>query len=188
MTKKTFAVMIVPSIAPSSTYAARGASRCEAPQAERATKPSTAERAAERIVHDPRDRQPGDGDRDRLEGGEVGYRPVDEERRGVREVDGDEEREAGEPRRVGLPLEPVERLRQRLRGDPELLDPVEAAAVDLPDLAADAPAGVPFVGRRDEVVVERDEVERGADPGDPRDHVQPAEDQIAPAPPVVGRR
>ena len=106
----------------------------------------------------------------------------------MREVDDDEEREAREPGRVGLPLEPVEPVREPLGRDAELLDPVEAAAVDLPDLAADAAGGVRRVGRRLEVVVERDEVERRADPGDPGDDVQPAEDEVAPAPPVVGRR
>ena len=60
----------------------------------------------------------------------------------MRVVDDDEQREPGEPGRVRLPLEPVERLGQLGRGDPELLDPVEAAAVDLPDLAADAALGV----------------------------------------------
>ena len=90
------------------------------------------------------------------------------------------EREAREPRRVGLPLEPVERLRERLRCDLELLDEIEAAAVHLPRLAADAGLDVPGPRRRVEVVVERDEVERRPDPDDPRDHVEPAEEEVEP--------
>jgi len=69
----------------------------------------------------------------------------------------------------------------------KLLDPVEAAAVDLPHLAADAALGIRGELGRLEVVVECDEVEGGPDPGDPGDHVQPAEDEVAPAPPVVAR-
>src|SRR5262249_74856 len=61
-----------------------------------------------------------------------------------------------------------------------LVDAVEAAAVDLPRLAADAFVGVP---RWAQVVVERNEVEGGADPRDCGDHVQPAGQQIEP----VGR-
>ena len=75
-----------------------------------------------------------------------------------------------------------------LRGDAELLDEVEAAAVDLPRLAGDALVGVllPLGGR--EVVVERDEVERGADPDDAGDDVQPAEDEVEPVDRDTGRR
>ena len=146
-----------------------------------------AEQPAEPVVDDPGEREPADRERDRLAGAEVGDRRVDEERRGVRVVDDRDQGEPGEPGRVGLPLEPVELLREPLGRDLELLDPVEAAAVDLPHLAADAPRRVRLELRRLEVVVERDEVERRPDPGDPGDHVQPAEDEIAPAPPVVGR-
>ena len=103
-------------------------------------------------------------------------------------VDDDQQREAGQPRRVRLPLEPVQRLGEPLGRDPELLDPVEAAAVDLPRLAGDAALRVARVVRRLEVVVERDEVERRADPGDAGDDVQPAEDQVGPLPPVVAQR
>src|SRR5581483_9980534 len=124
-------------------------------------------------------------DRDRLPAGEVGDRRVDERGAGMDEEDDDEEGEAREPRRVRLPLEPVERLRERPRGDAELLDAVEAAAVDLPRLPRDAARAVALVGGRREVVVERDEVERRPDPRDRREHVQPAEEQVAPPPPVV---
>ena len=123
--------------------------------------------------------------RDRLPRRQVAHGRVDQVRARVRVVDDDEQPEAGKPRRVRLPLEPVQRVGQALRRDPILLDAVEAAAVDLPRLAADAPSRVRRVARRFEVVVERDEVERRADPGDRRDHVQPAEEQVAPVPPVV---
>ena len=79
----------------------------------------------------------------------------------------------------------MQRTGQARWRDPVLLDAVEAAAVDLPHLAADAAGGVTLVRRRRQVIVERDEVERRADPRDRRDHVQPAEEQVAPAPPVV---
>ena len=153
---------------------------------ERAVVPG--EDPAEGVVDEPCEHEPADRDRDRLPGGQVGDSGIDEEARRVREVDDDEEREPGEPGGVGLPLEPVEPVRQALGRDAELLDPVEAAAVDLPDLAADTSCGVRRVGGRLEVIVERNEVERRADPGDPGHDVQPAEDEVAPAPPVVARR
>ena len=67
------------------------------------------------------------------------------------------------------------------RRDLVLLHVVEAAAVHLPELAADAGLAVvaPSSGSV-ERLVEQDEVERGADPGDRRDHVQPAEQQVEP--------
>ena len=144
------------------------------------------EQPAERVVDEPRQHKTADRDQDCLGGREVGDRPVDQERGGVRVVDDDQETEPGEPGRIRLPLEPVEGVGDRLGRNLELLHAVEAAAVDLPRLAADAPCGVVLVGGGCEVVVERDEVERRADPGDPGDHVQPADEQVAPAPPVVG--
>ena len=106
----------------------------------------------------------------------------------MRVVDDDEEREAGEPGRVRLPLEPVQRLGQPSRCDAELLDAVEAASVHLPCLAGHTALRLLRVLRRLEVIVERDEVERRADPGHRRNHVQPAKQQVAPAPPVVRER
>ena len=91
---------------------------------------------------------------------QVRHARVDQVRVRLQVVEDDEEREAGEPRPVGLPLVPVQRLRQLRAGDPELLDAVEAAAVDLPRLAADAALAVALFCRRQQVVVERDEVER----------------------------
>ena len=55
------------------------------------------------------------------------------------------------------------------RRDAELLDAVEAAAVDLPRLAGDALVASRRPARRAQVVVERDEVEGRADPDDRRD-------------------
>ena len=63
--------------------------------------------------------------------------------------------------------------------DAVLLDAVEAAAVDLPHLAADAALAI-RLRRLLEMVVERDEVERRADPDDPRGDVEPAEDEVEP--------
>src|SRR5439155_23405316 len=104
---------------------------------------------------DPGHGQEGEADPDRGARAQVGDARVDEVRACMRVVEDDEEREAGEPRGVGLPLEPVEGTRDRRRRDPVLLYPVEAAAVDLPRLAPDALAGrLPFA-RRAQVVVER---------------------------------
>src|SRR6188474_500075 len=139
ITKKTFATMIVPSIPPTWTYAARGENSSEERHADH-DRPARPERPAGR----------------------------DEVRVGIEVVEDDEQRKAGEPRRVRLPLEPVQDLGQPRGRRHVLLDPVEAAAVDLPRLVVA------------EVVVQRDEVERGPDPDDPRHHVQPAGEELEP--------
>jgi hypothetical protein len=57
---------------------------------------------------------------------------------------------------------------------------VEAPTVHGPELAADALALQILVLGRREAAVEEDEIKRGADPGDGRDDVQPAQQQIGP--------
>ena len=108
--------------------------------------------------------------------GERRHRRVDHHRLGPQPVDDDQERRAREPRGVGLPLEPVQPLREPRRGDRVLLGVVEPAAVDGPELAGDALPRRLRAGLRGlEAVVEPDEVERGADPCDARDDMQPAQ-------------
>ena len=179
ITKKTFPTIIVPIIAPTWMYAARGGEQVRtAPQADSADEREDEHREHRLVVR----RTPGRARRRRATRARA-RRPrcaiashavrsatdvsTRYDRR-VRVVDDDDQREAGEPRRVRLPLEPVQRLGQPLGRDAELLDAVEAAAVDLPRLAADAALRVGRVVRRLEVVVERDEVERRADPRDRR--------------------
>ena len=106
------------------------------------TKGQAAGRRAARqtsVVDEPGGDEQRDRDQDRLPRLELGDRRVDQPQARVRVVDDAEEREAGQPRPVRLPLVPVQRLRQVRRRDPELVDPVEAAAVDLPRLAARRP-------------------------------------------------
>ena len=140
--------------------------------------------AAGDVVEDPRGAEPEQAERDRRPRGDVPNGRVDQVGLRVEVVEDDEQCEPGEPGRVRLPLEPVQRLRELARGDRELRDPVEAAAVDLPRLAADAVVDIPLLPRPPEVVVERDEVERGADPDDPCDDVEPPDQQVEPVVPV----
>jgi hypothetical protein len=71
----------------------------------------------------------------------------------------------------------VQVRRQLRRRDGEFLDVIEPAAVHLPGGAVDALA---FALLGVEPVVERHEVERGADPADAHDHVEPAQQQVHP--------
>jgi hypothetical protein len=63
------------------------------------------------------------------------------------------------------------------RRDGEFLDVIETAAVHLPGRAVDARA---FALLGIEPVIERHEIERGADPADAHDHVEPAQQQVHP--------
>ena len=99
------------------------------------------------VVDEPGGGEQPDRDQDRLPRLEVGDGRVDQAQPRVRVVDDAEEREPGQPRPVRLPLVPVQRLGQVRRRDPELLDPVEAAAVDLPRLAARRPRRGPLPAR-----------------------------------------
>ncbi len=135
------------------------------------------EHAAETVVDEPGDGEECDREHDAPRLAEARLDEVDV---GVDVVEDAHQREAREPRRVRLPLEPVEGLRQRLRRDLELLDEVEATAVDFPRLAPDAGLDVLRLRRRVEMVVESHEVERRPDPDDARDHVEPAEQEVEP--------
>ena len=113
----------------------------------------------------------------RLQRAQVGDGRVDEPLVRIEPVEDDEQREAGEPRRVRLPLEPVQVLGQLRRRDLVLLRVVEAAPVHAPVLAGDSLLRL-LGRRRQQPEVEADEVERRPDPGDPRDHVQHAQDEV----------
>ena len=188
ITKKTFAAMIVPSITPTWRYAARGAKSSPAPQAASATSPvpTTASAAwlrcptvlTEDVVDDPRERDPADAERDRLPLVEIGDARVHQADARVEVVEDDEQRESGEPRRVRLPLEPVQRLRHLGGRKAVLLRVVEATAVDAPELACDSRFGVLSPLRRTEREIESHEVEGGADPRDPGDHVEHSQDDV----------
>ncbi len=135
------------------------------------------DRAAENVVDDPCERDSGDAQSDRLPLVEIGRVPIHQSQARVEVVEDDHQREAREPRRVRLPLEPVERLGHLGRREAVLLRVVEAAAVDAPELAGDARLRVLLPLRRAQREVEADEVERRADPRDPGDHVEhPQED------------
>ena len=144
----------------------------------------SSDRPAEHVVDDPRERDPGDAQRDRLPLLEVRRVPVDEPDARVEVVEDDHEREAGEPGGVRLPLEPVERLGHLHGREPVLLRVVEAASVHPPELACDARVRVLGVLRRAQAEVEPDEVEGGSDPRDPRGHVEHPQEDVEDVPQV----
>ena len=133
--------------------------------------------AAEAVIDEPAGRERGDRDRNRLPGRERHHAGIDQVRLGMQVVLNDQQAEAGEPGEIGLPLEPVQHVRQRRRRDRVFLDVVEAAAVHLPGGAHDAGVHLLPLQQR---VVERHEIERRADPADGDHHVRPADQQIQP--------
>ena len=137
-----------------------------------------ADRPAEHVVDEPREREAADESAIACHVVEVGHRRIDEPHVRVEVVEDDEQREAREPRRVRLPLEPVERLghlaparggtsasgRGRRRGRPRTRrrrPPPRRSRL-----------------RRPQRQVEPDEVEGRADPRDPRDDVEHPEADV----------
>ncbi len=102
---------------------------------------------------------------------------VDQVELGAEIVDDHQQREAGEPRGIGFPLEPGQLVRHAGRSDQILHHVIEAAAVHLPRVALDA---LGQAGAGLEAEIEMDEVERAADPGDAGNDVQPTDDEARP--------
>ncbi len=111
-----------------------------------------------------------DGHRDARR--ERDLRRIRQQRTAADVVDDEQQRDAAQPRRVRLPLEPVQRPRHRLAGERRLLDEVEGAAVEEPDVAVELGRAA---RRRPQVAVEPVEQQRVADPHDPGDDVHPPE-------------
>ena len=134
-------------------------------------------RAAEAVVDKPADGEASHRDADCVQRLDVQHRGIDHPGAGVEVELDDQQQEAGEPGQVGFPLEPDQVAGQLLRRHGELLDVVEAAAVDLPRGALHALLHLLALLQRD---VEGDEIERGADPADAGDHVRPADQEVEP--------
>src|SRR4029077_2976917 len=90
-----------------------------------------------------------------------------------------EEEETRDPRRIGFPLEPMERAGEARRSHGVLHDAIESAAMHRPELTRDTWLRA-VGGWWSEPAVQPIEVERGADPRDTRDHVTPPERQVKP--------
>ncbi len=107
-------------------------------------------------------------------------RRVDQRHFGAVVVDQAQQEEAGDQGRVGFHLNQCSSGGSFSGASGELLGGVEAAAMDRPDLAADALGGIGRIERLVQMVVQPDEIEGSADPGDAHDHVGPAQQQIQP--------
>ncbi len=142
-------------------------------------RPRRQPRLAEVVVEQPAHRQRQQREHDRPPDRNVEHRAVDQEQVGAGIIDDGEHGEARQPGRVALPLEPGQVLGHVLRRHQVLLDVVEPAAVDLPFLAIRPGRQVRHLLQAE---IERDEVERRPDPGDGRDHMQPARRECEPVP------
>src|SRR5207237_6041584 len=75
------------------------------------------ERAGERVVREPAEDQDRHARGDELPALKARARGIQQVLRGIDVIEEDEQREAAEPRRVRLPLEPRERRGKRARGE-----------------------------------------------------------------------
>ena len=139
-----------------------------------------AEGAADRVVDEPADHQESERGGDGGAGRPVVHALVHQECAGIEQVEHHEQGKAGQPSAVAFPVEPVQVRGHLLRREQVLLRMIEAAAVHRPQLAAHALRLQRGVLRRRQAVVEEDEVEGRADPGDGHDHVRPAQQQVGP--------
>ena len=137
-------------------------------------------RAAEAVIDQPAQHQEAEADGDCFGLAERHHRRIDQGDLGTVVIDQAQQEEARDQGGVGFPLEPVQLGRELLGRQRELLRRVEAAAMHRPHLAADALGGVGRVERRLQVVVQPDEIEGGADPGDAHDHMGPAQNDVQP--------
>ena len=133
--------------------------------------------AAQPVIDEPARGERHDRDRDRLPLRQRHHRRIDQIGLGVHVVLHDQQAEAGDEGEIRLPLEPVQHVGQRRRRHGVFLDVIEAAAVHLPGGAVHAGVHALALHQR---VVERHEIERGADPADADHHVGPAQQQVEP--------
>ncbi len=138
-------------------------------------------RAAQQVVHGPAHHQRAQADGNRLPRRQIGHGLIDHHRRGIEVVHDKQHGKARQPGGIGFPFEPVQFGRQLGRRDQVFLRIVKTATVHRPQFARHAALGQvgTGLGRLDRVV-EPDEIKRRADPGNPRDQVQPAHQQVEP--------
>ena len=89
-------------------------------------------------------------------------------------------RKAAEPGAVALPVKPVQLVGQFRRRDIELDRVIETAAMHGPQFTGHALLLQVFILCRRQAAVQKDKVKGRADPGDGRDDVNPAQQQIRP--------
>ena len=134
---------------------------------------------AEKVVQKPAHSDRRGRDQDALPERQVRPGRVEQVQLSAEPVDDHEEYSARQPRRVALPLEPDQVLRHVLWRDEVFPDVVEAAPVHLPFFAMHACGQV---GCFLQPEIERDEIERRANPCDRRDDVEPAYREGHPVP------
>ena len=138
--------------------------------------------AAQRVIGDPAASDATDAEGDRLPGLEVENLVVDHIKAGTGVIDDRQQREPRQPGGIGLPFEPCQFVWHARRRDQIFHHVVETTAMHLPGLAM----GV--VGQllsRLQAKVERDEVERGSNPGNAGNNMKPAHHEFGPHPEIV---
>ena len=134
-------------------------------------------RAAQPVIDRPARNDGGERDDDGLPRRQIGNGRIDEVGAGIEVVDDGQQEEARDPGEIGLPLEPCEVLGKRGGCREIFLHVVEAAAMNLPCLAAHALRKALSRLQRE---VQRHEIEGRADPRDAGDHVAPADHEAQP--------
>jgi hypothetical protein len=138
-------------------------------------------RLAQEIVDQPAQRQRDDAAQRHLPRRERYHRGIDQEEARVAVIDPAQQRKAGYPGPIGLPLVPDQMVGQDFGRERIFVHLVKAAGVHLPGHAGDARLHVLHFAQRS---VQVHEEERRADPGDRRRDVQPAQQNRSPFPDI----
>ncbi len=135
----------------------------------------------EQVIDDPAAEDRAEADENGDIGGDIGDGAVDQVDVGAEIIQDRQEDEATQPGEIGLIFEPVQDRRDFGRGQAVFLHFIEAAAMYGPELATDTCLVlVSVLGRRGQVHIEPDKIERRPDPGDTGDHMDPAYRQLHP--------
>ena len=142
------------------------------------------QRAANQVINRPEHDQ-----KTQRRGNRHARRPVvnafiDQKRARVKQVKHGEQAKARQPSGIAFPIKPVQVLRHLARRDQVFLRVIKPAAVNRPEFAVNAFFNQIRVCGLGQAGIEKNKIKRRANPGNGRDDMRPAQQQIGPIQPI----
>ena len=132
---------------------------------------------ADDVIDHPPGKQAAKPDQDRVHLGKRQHAWVDQIAFGTPVIHGDQKRKAGNPGEIGLVFEPVQFGRHGTGGDHPFVHMIKTTTMDHPGFTIDALIHARTLAQGQ---IQPHEIERRPDPGDARNQMRPAQDQIDP--------